>query len=164
LQRALEDCNEALKSNPNHAKGYENRQNIYLLLNKDTLAMADANMLIRIEPANRLGYFTKGFVFQRFRVYDSALVYFDKCLSLNPNTDFALNARGNVLFNIYSRYKDAIKDFDKAIQINPQGDYYLNRSFCHYQLGEMEQAKADARIAIQKGSIIADNYRQLLKL
>jgi hypothetical protein len=30
LQRALEDCNEALKVPLNHAKAYENRQNIYL--------------------------------------------------------------------------------------------------------------------------------------
>jgi hypothetical protein len=29
LQTALEDCNVALKTNANHAKGYENRQNIY---------------------------------------------------------------------------------------------------------------------------------------
>ena len=34
LQTALDDCNEALKTNANHAKGYENRQNIYLRLNK----------------------------------------------------------------------------------------------------------------------------------
>jgi hypothetical protein len=55
LQRALEDCNEALKVPLNHAKAYENRQNIYLRLKKDSLALSDANSLIKLEPGNRLG-------------------------------------------------------------------------------------------------------------
>ena len=41
-------------------------------------------------------------------------------------------------------------DFTKAIQLNPQGDYYLNRSYCHYQLTEIELAKADVNVAITK--------------
>jgi tetratricopeptide (TPR) repeat protein len=164
LQTALEDCTEALKTNANHAKGYENRQNIYLRLNKDSLALADANSLIRLEPKNRLGYYTKGVVYQRFNVPDSAIIYFDKCLELSPNTDFALNNRGSLLFNYYKKYKEAMADFTKAIQINPQGDYYLNRSYCYYQLGQVELAKADVRMAIQKNIAIPDNYRQLLKL
>jgi len=164
LDRALEDCTIALKAKSNHAKGYENRQNIYLRINKDTLALADANSLIRLEPKNRLGYYTKGVVYQRFNMPDSAMIYFNKCLELSPNTDFALNNRGSLLFNYYKKYKEAMADFTKAIQINPQGDYYLNRSYCYYQLGQVELAKADVRIAIQKNIAIPDNYRQLLKL
>src|SRR6186997_103125 len=164
LQRALEDCNEALKTPLNHAKVYENRQNIYLRLNKDSLALSDASALIRLEPTNRLGYYTKGAVYQRFNIPDSAIGYFNKCLQISPNTDFALNNRGSLLFNYYKKYNEAMADFTKAIQINPQGDYYLNRSYCYYQLGQLELAKADARVAIQKNIAIPDNYRQLLKL
>jgi len=164
LQRALEDCNEALKTPLNHAKAYENRQNIYLRLNKDSLALSDANSLIRLEPKNRLGYYTKGAVYQRFNIPDSAILYFDKCLEISPNTDFALNNRGSLLFNYYKKYNEAMADFTKAIQINPQGDYYLNRSYCYYQLGQVDLAKADVRVAIQKNITIPDNYKQLLKL
>jgi len=164
LQRALEDCNEALKVPLNHAKAYENRQNIYLRLKKDSLALSDANSLIRLEPKNRLGYYTKGVVYQRFNIPDSAMLYFNKCLEINPNTDFALNNRGSLLFNYYKKYNEAMADFTKAIQINPQGDYYLNRSYCYYQLGQVDLAKADIRVAIQKNITIPDNYKQLLKL
>ncbi len=164
LQRALEDCNEALKTPLNHAKAYENRQNIYLRLNKDSLALSDANSLIRLEPKNKLGYYTKGAVYQRFNIPDSAILYFNKCLAISPNTDFALNNRGSILFNYYKKYNEAMADFTKAIQINPQGDYYLNRSYCYYQLGQVELAKADVRVAIQKNIAIPDNYKQLLKL
>ena len=164
LQIALEDCNVAVKTNPGHAKGYENRQNIYLRLNKDSLALADANSLIRLEPKNKLGYYSRGVVYQRFGMPDSALISFNKCLELDPNTDFALNNRGSVLFNHYKKYKEAMADFTKAIQLNPQGDYYLNRSYCYYQLGQIELAKADANIAIQKKIAVPANYRQTLKL
>src|SRR6186713_3138193 len=164
LQTALDDCNEALKTPLNHAKAYENRQNIYLRLNKDSLALSDANSLIKLEPKNRLGYYTKGVAYQRFNIPDSAIVYFGKCLELSPNTDFALNNRGSLLFNHYKKYNEAMADFTKAIQINPQGDYYLNRSYCYYQLGQIELAKADVRVAMQKNIVIPDNYKQLLKL
>ena len=164
LQIALEDCNVALKTNANHAKGYENRQNIYLRLNKDTLALADANSLIRLEPRNRLGYYTKGSVYQRFNMPDSALVSFNKCLEINPNTDFALNNRGSILFNNYQKYNEALADFNRAIQLNPSGDYYLNRSYCYYRLGQIDKAKADVSVALQKNIPVPENYRQLLKL
>lgn len=164
LQTALQDCNEALKTNPNHAKGYENRQNIYLRLNKDTLALADANSLLRLEPGNKLGYYTRGAVYQRFNKPDSALMSFNKCLEINPNTDFALNNRGSILFNNYQKYNEALADFNKAIQLNPNGDYYLNRSYCYYRLGQLDKAKADAIVALQKNVSVPENYRQLLKL
>ena len=164
LQRALDDCNESLKTKFNHAKAYENRQNIYLRLNKDSLALADAGMLIHFEPNNRLGYYTKGAVYQRFNMPDSALKYLDKCLTINPNTDFALNTRGSVLFNNYQKYNEALADFNKAIQLNPSGDYFLNRSYCFYRLNQYDKAKADAITAMQKGVTIPDSYKQLLKL
>ena len=164
LKTALEDCNVALKTNANHAKGYENRQNIYLRLNRDSLALADANSLIRLEPRNRLGYYTKGSVYQRFNMPDSALASFNKCLEISPNTDFALNNRGSILFNNYQKYNEALADFNRAIQINPSGDYYLNRSYCYYRLGQIDKAKADVSVALQKNIPVPENYRQLLNL
>jgi tetratricopeptide (TPR) repeat protein len=128
------------------------------------LALSDASALIRLEPKNKLGYYTKGAVYQRFNMPDSAMAYLNKCLELGPNTDFALNNRGSLLFNHYKKYKEALDDFDRAIQINPLGDYYLNRSYCHYQLGKLELAKSDANAAMQKGIKITDGYKQLIKL
>jgi len=164
LQRALEDCNVTLSGTLNHARAYENRQNIYLRINKGSLALADANALLKIEPRNRLGYYTKGTVYMRFKMVDSAMAYFNKCLEIDPNTDFALNNRGSLLFNYYKKYREAMADFTRAIQINPQGDYFLNRSYCHYQLGEIEQAKTDARIAIEKKMPVPQHYKDLIKL
>jgi protein O-mannosyl-transferase len=164
LQTALEDCNAAVKSNPNHAKAYENRQNIYLRLNKDSLALMDATTLIKLEPWNKLPYYVKGESYRRLKMPDSALKYLNKCLELSPNTDFALDSRGSLLVNDYQKYNEALADFNKAIQINPVGGYYLNRSVCYYKLNQVDKAKADAIIAIQKNVAVPQNYRQTLGL
>jgi len=92
------------------------------------------------------------------------LLSFNKCLEINPNTDFALNNRGSILFNNYQKYNEALADFNRAIQLNPNGDYYLNRSYCYYRLGQVDKAKADASVALQKNITVPQNYRQLLKL
>ena len=171
LQTALDDCTISIKAKPNHAKGYENRENIYLRLSEFDLALADANMLIKLEPGNRLGYYTKGFCYQEFdkknnnlQFVDSAILYFDKCLAINPNTDFALNNRGVLKFNRKQQYDDAIADFTKAISINPAGNYFLNRSKCYFRKGDIEKARADARTAIQKNEPVEADYKRYLNL
>ena len=55
-------------------------------------------------------------------------------------------------------------EFNKAISINPQASYFLNRSICYYKMGNMQKAKEDALIASQRGAVIPDNYKSLLKL
>ena len=111
-----------------------------------------------------MGYYSKGAVYQRFNMPDSTLKYLNKCLEINPNTDFALYNRGKVLFSDYKKYNEALKDFNKAISLNPQGEYFLNRSYCNYKLGNYDEAKADAISAMQKGVTIPESYKQGLKL
>ena len=164
LLRALEDCNVAIKLKPTHAKGYENRQNIYLILKKDSLALADANSLIRLEPQNSHAFYTKAVVYMRFNMPDSAIEWFNKSIALNPNSDAALNNRGSLLFNNFKRYNEALTDFNKAIDLDPKGEYYYHRSLCYYQTGDINKAKADALVAIQKGISLPDAYKTMLQL
>jgi tetratricopeptide (TPR) repeat protein len=164
FQEALEDCNIALKSNPNHVPAYENRQYIYYNLNKNKEALADAQRLIKLDPRNRLGYYTRGLIYMRLNEPTKALSDFDTCISIKPDYDAALNNRGTVLVNSFQKYAQALNDFNKAISINPNGDYYLNRSVCYFRLGDIDKSKADAQTARQKGVVIPGNLRQLLGL
>ena len=164
IQRAIEDCNEAIKHHPDHAKGYENRQNLYLKLGKDSLALADATSLINVQPGNRLGYYVKGLAFFRLNRPDSALKYYNRTLEISPMMDYALNDRGTVLFNYYQRYDEAIADFNKAISVNPVGNYFMNRAKCYYKKGDMARARSDAQTAMQKGVPIDPVLKQALSL
>jgi len=163
LLHALNEASEAIKLKPTHVNAYENRQNIYLLLNKDSLALSDANMLLQLQPQNSRSYFTKAVIYVRFNKPDSALVNFDKSLAINPAADNALNNRGSLLFNSFQQYNDAITDFSKAIELNPLGEYYYHRSLCYYKLGDVAKAKADALTAAQKGFVIPDSYKNILQ-
>jgi len=107
-------------------------------------------------------YYMRGVAFSSLKEYENALGDFNTCLSINRDDNEALYQRGTLLVNHYHRYSEALADFDRAIQINPQGRYYLNRSICHYKLGELANAVADAQIASQKGVAIPENYQNIL--
>jgi tetratricopeptide (TPR) repeat protein len=164
LQQALEDCNIAVQQDPIHIPGYQNRINVFLIFNRNQEALADAESLTRLDPANPAGYLTKGIVYSKIKEPDKALINLNKTLELNPSSITALNLRGTLLVNNYQRFSDALPDFNKAISLNPSADLYLSRSICYYRLGDIEHAKTDAQIALQKGITIDDNYRRLLKL
>jgi len=163
LQLALADFDEAIKLKPTHINAIENRQNVYLLLNRDTLAIADADMLLRLQPQNSRAYYTKGVVYMRLNKTDSALAAFDKSLSIDPNAHNVLNYRGSLLFNNLQRYNEAIIDFSKAIAISPQGEYFYHRSLCYYKLGDIAKARADALMATQKGFVLPDSYKSAIQ-
>lgn len=164
LREALEDCNIAIRSKPTHVKAYENRQHIYLVLNRDSLAMADANKLLAMDPSNAAAFYTKGFAYMRFNVPDSSLFWFNKSIAVNPGADWVFNARGSLLFDSFKNYKAALADFTKAIELNPQGEYFYKRSNCYYRLGDIANAKADATTAMQNGYSIPAVYRTTLQL
>ena len=163
LVNALEDCNVSIRIKPNHSKAYEYRQNIFLRLGKDSAAFADADKLITLDTNNPFGYYTKGMFYLRSNRPDSSKYFFDKCLRINPDIDYALNGRGCILFNNFNQYEKALIDLNRAIELNPTGEYFLNRSKCYYQLGNVTMAKADAIKSMEMGEVIAADYRSLLQ-
>ena len=164
LRRALEESSMAIKLKPTHIKAYVNRQNIYLMLGKDSLAMADAETLLKLQPSNSQAFYTKGFAYMRFDRDDSSLFWFNKSIETDPTADFVLNSRGTLLFNKFKRYNEAITDFTRAIELNPKGEYFYNRSNCYFRMGDVIKAKSDALTAMEKGFIIPDAYKSSLQL
>src|SRR5438034_9049211 len=163
-KQALQDCTAALQQDSKHIPGYQNRINVFLILNRNGEALADATSLVNLDPANPAGYLAKGIVYTRLKQADGALANLNKCLAITPLSEPALNLRGTLLVNNYQKFSEALIDFNKAIDLAPKGDYYLSRSICYYRLGDVEHAKADARTALQKGVSIVDSYRRLLNL
>ncbi len=164
LRRALEESSMAIKLKPTHIKAYVNRQNIFLVLGKDSLALADAETLLRLQPSNSQAFYTKGFAYMRFDRDDSSLFWFNKSIEADPNADFVLNSRGTLLFNKFKRYNEAVADFTRAIELNPKGEYFYNRSNCYFRMGDIGKAKSDALIALEKGFVIPDAYKSSLQL
>jgi len=148
--RAQFNYSQAIMMEPTQAKPFFQR------------VIDDCTVVINHEAGGRSMYYMRGVAFSSLKQYENALADFNACLSINRADNEALYQRGTLLVNHYQKYAEALADFDRAIQINPQGRYYLNRSICHYKLGEVAKAVADAQIASQKGVAIPENYRNIL--
>jgi len=165
FEQALNDCNIAIKANPNHAPAYENREFIFYNLARYNEAISDATTLIKLDPENPLGYAIRGASYVYLNEPGKALTDLNKSLSINPDNVFALENRALLFYNSFKKYAEAITDFTNAININPQqGSYYLNRSYCYYRLGDFVKAKSDAQLALQKGIVLPENYKVSLQL
>jgi protein O-mannosyl-transferase len=164
-QRALEDCNVALKNNPNHKAAYEDRQFIYFNTNRNEETVADATALIKLDPESYLAYANRGAAYVRLKQPDKALADLNKSLSLKPDNVFSLDMRAVVLYSDFKQYDKALADYNRLIQLSPQtGNYYLNRSYCYYMLQDMNKAKADVQTALQKGMAVPENYKKSVGL
>ena len=161
-QQVLDDCTRALASDRKHARAYEDRGSLYLILNQDSLALADGDSLIKVDPGNRLGYSIRGTAYQHLNQPEKAVLDYTKCIELFPEHDFAYVNRGTILFS-KEKFQEALNDFSKAIAINPLGSYYLNRSFCYFRLGDLANAKADMDMAMQKGENVSAEYKASFK-
>ena len=162
LQLSLQDCNTALKYNPHHVKGYENRGLIFLHLNRNQEAVADADSLIKLEPDNKLGYSTRGTAYTRLNEPEKAVADLTKSIELFSGDDFVYFERATVYFNQLKDYKAALDDFERAIQINPRGAYYLYSSYCFANLGDKVKARENMLTAIQMGEKVSDDYQKSL--
>jgi tetratricopeptide (TPR) repeat protein len=161
---ALEDCNIALKINPNLAAGYEKRGLIYLGLGMLNEALADGEALVKRDPKNKIGYDVRGTVYFRYNQPEKALVNYDTCILLKPDDHRSYSNRGTIYLNYYQKYKEALQEYNKAISISPLGSYYLNRSICYYRMGDLAKARADADTAMQRGTAIPDNLKNALQI
>lgn len=70
-----------------------------------------------------------------------------------PNNVEILRTRG-IAYNLAKKYLKAIEDLSKVLSALPDdvSSYYL-KSDCHYQLGEIEQAKKD----FMRAALLEDN-------
>lgn len=167
LNLALKDCDIAIKNGPNIFSTYRTRGMINLLLNRNKEAIEDATKLISISkdlPAEYANAFLiRGTGYMHNNDLTKAIDDFNTCLSLSPMNDNAYANRGVCYYKI-SEFNKALEDYNKAISINPAGDYFLNRSSCYYMMGQMDNARADAIMAAQKGTAIPENYKVTLQI
>lgn len=119
-------------------------------LNKGAVQEAlDAAMAaIELDKKEPLAYLTVGLIYDlHLNDQDSAIDYYNKCLSLPPEHPYAANLLGN----IYSKRKDfktAIEYHNKAISKNFKQPL-LSLGKIYHELGEMEKAEHYFRDAVK---------------
>jgi len=164
MKKAAEDCDIALKSNPQHFASLDIRALVHIRLGEPEKALPLAERMVSLAPWDPQSHIVLGTSLQRLKRYDEAISAFNRALSLAPDNAEALNGRGTSLFNGKQKYREALADFDRAIALQPNnGMAHLNRSRCYFMLGDKERAKQGAEVARSLGTPVPDDYWQLLQ-
>jgi lipoprotein NlpI len=147
--RALSDCNEAIRIDPTYAAAYVNRGNTYL--NKADLerAFGDFNEAIRLDPKNAWAYTARGNLFKNKGDLDHALADLNESIRLDPNYAMPWFFRGD-LYKTRGNFDHALADLNESIRLDPNDALaYFARGSVYYIMGNNALALGDFTKSIQ---------------
>jgi tetratricopeptide (TPR) repeat protein len=147
--RAIADCDEAVRIDPKNAMAYMNRGDAYGRKGDHERALADCSEAVRIDPQNPSAYNRRGYVHHEKKDYDQAIADFTEAIRLDVKSVRSYVSRGNS----YGKKGDqdrAIADFTEAIRLDPKNApaYYL-RGAAFDEKGNFDRAIADCDQAIR---------------
>jgi lipoprotein NlpI len=141
--RALSDCNEAIRVDSASAPAYINRGNAYLSKADFEHAFADFNEAIRRDPKSAWAYSARGGVYRHNGDFDHALADFGEAIRLDPNYAIAFFFRGD-LYKHMGDFDRAVVDLNEAIRLDPNyAKAYLIRGCVSYSKGNNPAAIDD---------------------
>jgi tetratricopeptide (TPR) repeat protein len=147
--RALSDCNEAIKMDSRYAAAYINRGNAYLLKSDLDHAFADFSEAIRLDPKNAWAYTERGNLYKNKGDFDHALADLNESIRLNPNYAMVFLARGD-LYKSKGDLNSAMTDLNESIRLDPNyASAYFTRGHLSYMLGNNPAALEDFTKAIR---------------
>lgn len=164
-ERAFEDFNTAISLKPEYHLSYLNRGNIYFDRNEAENAEKDYLHFIDLKKKNldkaamendpELGdvYGNLGAIYAKTGRYDSALMYLNMAVRINPGNMNHLMNRGQTFFEL-NRYPESTADFEASLALKPDNPVMLNSIGVNYlREGKPDKAKNyfDKAIALNPG-------------
>lgn len=179
------DCNKILQINPQSNYAYRLRGYAKKWLENYEDAIIDFTKAIEIDSSDAYAFCNRGnakklnvmqnkYGADRFFVsakdtvmskteknaYRSALLDFNKCISIDPKEDYFYSERAS-LYKLTKKYSLAIADYNSAINLdNSYSDYYIKRGSVKEKLANYTGAIADYNQAIYLDS---SNYLAYFK-
>jgi len=181
-QQAIINFTQALKKNPQSAKGYVNLGNAQYNLNDYEGALTNYNQALKLNPQEVKAYINRGNAYYMMADYSSdpnkkykqAIADFNTAINIDVNDAEAYIRRGIVQFEInkyinnsFQEYQKSIADFTTAIKLNSSKiDAYFQRGLVRYQIAqyssnyaaEYKQAIADFTEALKMNPRLAKIY------
>ena len=147
--RALPDCNEAIRIDRTYAAAYVNRGNAYSNKTDAEHAFADFNEAIRLDPKNAWARNARGNLYKNTGDFDRAMADFNETIRLDPNYAAAFFLRGD-LYKRKGDFDRALVDLNESIRLDPNGAMaYFARGSISYIKGDNSAAVADFTKSIQ---------------
>jgi lipoprotein NlpI len=156
--RALSDCNEALRADSSNAAAYLNRGNAYLNKSDFERAFGDFNAALRLDPKNAWAFAERGNLYKNNGDLDHALADLNESIRLDPNYALAVFARGD-LYKIRGDLARAMADMNETIRLDPNyAPAYFTRGRLSYMLGNNPAALQDFTKSIRLDAEDATAY------
>jgi lipoprotein NlpI len=147
--RALTDCNEAIRTYRNLAAAYLNRGNVYLSKSDVEHALTDFNEALRLDPKNAWGLATRGNLYKGKGDLDRALTDLNEAIQLDPGYALAFFSRGE-LYKEKGDLARGMSDMNDTLRLDPNyAVAYFVRGQISYLLGNAPAALEDFTKAIR---------------
>jgi lipoprotein NlpI len=147
--RALSDCNEAIRLDRTYAAAYVNRGNAYLNKADASHAFADFNEAIQLDPKNAWAHTARGNLYKNKGDFDRALADLSESIQLDPTYSVAYFFRSE-LYKRKSDFDHALADLNVSIRLDPNyAPAYFARGSLFYIQGNNPAALADFTTSIQ---------------
>ncbi|MCA9057741.1 MAG: tetratricopeptide repeat protein, partial [Planctomycetaceae bacterium] len=146
---AIESLSQAIGNDPDDARLFRMRADVYSLLGENANARADFTTAIRIRPDDADLYNYRGYFLMSAGVMAEAMADFNEAVRLNPQHAAALNNRGLIRLAA-GEHEAAVSDFSAAVDAQRlYTDAWNNRGFANYKLEKYDVALADLQQAIR---------------
>lgn len=148
--QTFEDCNTAIRVNPDNWSAYDNRGRLYYESGQYDRALDDYNKAIQLSGGeNNSPFNNRGNLFRKQKKYQDALDDYNIAIKINPDDPLAYNNRG-VLFQDIKKFSQALQDYSKAIALSPRyGQAYNNRACLYVDMENRSLALLDFNKAVE---------------
>jgi tetratricopeptide (TPR) repeat protein len=151
-ERALADCNEAIKADPTYLYGLVDRCWSQINRGQLDLALADCEEAIRRAPNSPGGYNLRALVFDRKGDRDRALADYTQAIKLDPKFPFAYRNRC-ALYGARNQFDLALADCNEAVRLAASSASFLStRCYIFNKLNDPRKALEDCTKAIAVNS------------
>jgi tetratricopeptide (TPR) repeat protein len=156
---AIGNFDEAIRLNPDDARSYNIRGNVWDELGIFERALADYDEAIRIDPNDPAVYHDRAILWQRKGALDKALVDLDRAIRFSF-ADANLYCDRGLIWYQKGRHVRAIADFDRAVKLDPAfATAYIDRGLILHRNGEFSVAFADSKaIRVDPGIFAASRH------
>jgi tetratricopeptide (TPR) repeat protein len=141
--KAISDCNEAIRLRPEFPPAFYSRCLVYLVKGDYDKAISDCSEALRMTPEYPAALTKRGFAYSHKGEYDEAISDYNEAIRLKPDYPYAFNNRG-VAYANQGEYDKAISDYNEAIRLKPDYPYaFNNRGNAYSKIGEDHKAISD---------------------
>ena len=164
-EAAIQDFQKSLELKPDAEKVHRNMGSALGAAGRYNEALGYFNKALELEPDFGEALLDRGNLFIYLKNYNQALNDFQTYLNTDPVAPSfkAYNGMG-VAYYYLGNYQEAINQYNQSLVINPNdAQTYFNRSVCYSNLGNKQQALADALQAQQLGMQVDAAYLQNLQ-